>query len=67
MALVAKRALAPLSKLAATGWVSDRMLIDGPADLDDDTCYRAMDWLLEVEAELAERVGWAVADLLNLG
>src|SRR5512135_1819780 len=65
-ALVANRALAPSSKLAASRWVSDRVLIDGLADLDDDTCYRAMDWLLEVEAELAERVYWAVADLLNL-
>ncbi len=65
-ALVANRALAPSSKLAATRWVSDRVLIDGLADLDDDACYRAMDWLLEVEAELAERVYWAVADLLNL-
>ena len=65
-ALVANRALAPSSKLAATRWVNEWVLIDGLADLDDDTCYRAMDWLLEVEAELAERVYWAVADLLNL-
>ena len=32
----------------------------------DDACYRAMDWLLEIEAELAEQVYWATADLLNL-
>ena len=60
-ALVANRALAPSSKLAATRWVNEWVLIDGLVDLDDDTCYRAMDWLLEVEAELAERVYWAVS------
>jgi hypothetical protein len=65
-ALVANRALAPSSKLAATRWVNEGVLVDGLAEVDEDTCYRAMDWLLEVEAELAERVYWAVADLLNL-
>src|SRR3989442_998152 len=35
-------------------------------ELDDDSCYRAMDFLLEVEPELAEAVYWATADLLNL-
>ncbi len=28
--------------------------------------YRVMDWLLEIEAQLAEQVYWATADLLNL-
>jgi transposase len=65
-AMVANRALEPLSKLAATKWVSERAVIPGLADVDEDACYRAMDWLLEVEAELAEQVYWSVADLLNL-
>ncbi len=65
-ALVANRALAPSSKLSCAGWVSERVAIPELADLTDDACYRAMDWLLEIEPELAEQVYWAVATLLNL-
>jgi len=65
-ALVANRALEPLSKLAATRWVAERVALPGLDAVDDDACYRAMDWLLEVEGELAEAVYWSVADLLNL-
>ncbi|MCA1680307.1 MAG: IS1634 family transposase [Actinobacteria bacterium] len=65
-AMVANRALEPLSKLAASKWVSERAWIDGLSELDEDACYRAMDWLLEVEEELAEAVYFATADLLNL-
>jgi len=65
-ALVANRALEPLSKLAAAAWVEVRVAISGLEELDDGACYRAMDFLLEVEAELAEAVYWATADLLNL-
>jgi hypothetical protein len=65
-ALVANRAIDPSSKLAATTWVRDRVAIDGLDTLDADGCYRAMDWLLDVEGELAEAIYWSVADLLNL-
>jgi transposase len=65
-ALVANRALQPLSKLAATGWVRERAWIDCLDDVSDDACYRAMDWLLEIEEQLCERVYWQTADLLNL-
>lgn len=65
-ALVAKRALEPLSKLAGTRWVRERVAIDGLPDVDDDTCYRAMDWLLTIEEQLATAVYWSVADLLDL-
>jgi len=65
-ALVANRALAPSSKLAATCWVSHDVVIDGLAAVDDDTCYRAMDVLLEVADALARQVYDQVADLLNL-
>ena len=65
-AMVANRALAPSSKLSCAAWVSERVAISGLADLSDDACYRAMDWLLEIEAELAEQVYWSVATLLNL-
>ena len=54
-ALVANRAIDPSSKLAATSWVRDRVHVGGLDDLDPDSCYRAMDWLLEVEADLARR------------
>ncbi|MDF1597875.1 MAG: IS1634 family transposase [Acidimicrobiia bacterium] len=65
-AMVANRALEPLSKLAAARWVAERAVIPGLDDVDEDTFYRAMDWLLEVEDDLVEAVYWATADLLNL-
>jgi hypothetical protein len=65
-ALVAGRALEPLSKLSCAAWVGERVTIPGLAEIDDDQCYRAMDWLLQIEAELAEQVYWSVANLLNL-
>ena len=65
-ALVANRALEPLSKLAATTWVAERVAVPGLNTVDVDACYRSMDWLLKVEADLAEAVYWSVADLLNL-
>ncbi len=65
-ALVANRALEPSSKLAATRWVAERVALPGLAEVSDDACYRAMDFLLEVEEELAEQVYFSVADLLNL-
>ena len=65
-ALVANRALDPLSKLAATQWVGERVAISGLDEVDEDTCYRAMDWLLEIEEPLAEAVYFATADLLDL-
>jgi hypothetical protein len=65
-ALVANRALAPCSKLAATGWIGSDVAIDGLAAVSEDACYRAMDALLKVEDALAKRVYDSVADLLNL-
>jgi Transposase DDE domain len=65
-AMVANRALEPLSKLACSKWVSERAWINGLPELDEDACYRAMDWLLEIEDELAEQVYFETADLLNL-
>src|SRR5215218_8653093 len=69
-AMVANRALAPFSKLACCEWLAGDVAIPGlPADTvgeDPQPLYRAMAWLLEIEAELAEQVYWATADLLNL-
>jgi len=64
--LVANRALAPSSKLAATGWLAERVHIPGIEATSDDACYRAMDWLLRVEPQLARGVFDQVAHLLNL-
>jgi hypothetical protein len=65
-ALVANRALEPLSKLSCAAWVTEKAVIPDLPELDDDQCYRAMDWLLQIEAELVEQVYWSVANLLNL-
>jgi hypothetical protein len=65
-ALVANRALAPSSKLAATGWVAHDVHIDGLDQVVDEACYRAMDWLLEVEPVVAQEVFHATAHLFNL-
>ncbi len=65
-ALVANRALAAASKLAAAGWVDRAVHIDGLPATTDDACYRAMDWLHEVAPELERQVFDQVAHLLNL-
>ena len=65
-ALVANRALAPSSKLAAAGWVNEDAVIDGLPETSDDACYRAMDWLNEITPALEREVYARVADLLNL-
>jgi hypothetical protein len=65
-ALVAQRALEPGSKLAATGWVAERVAIEGCSGFSDDAAYAAMDFLLDALGEIAVEVFAAVAHLLNL-
>jgi hypothetical protein len=65
-ALVASRALAPSSKLAAARWVNEDVLITGLPVTSDDACYRAMDWLLEIKEELERKASGNLANLLNL-
>jgi hypothetical protein len=65
-ALVANRALAPSSKLAAADWITNDVHLDGLAEVGEQTCYRAMDWLHEVTDDLEKQVFDSVADLLNL-
>jgi hypothetical protein len=65
-ALVANRALAPSSKLAAARWASQDVLISGLAATTDDACYRAMDWLLEIRETLEREIFGTVSDLLDL-
>ncbi len=64
--LVANRALAPSSKLAAADWITHDVHIDGLPETNDDACYRAMDWLHDVREHLERAVFGQVADLLNL-
>jgi hypothetical protein len=67
-ALVCNRALAPCSKLAAAEWASNDVAIPGLEAMDDDHAYRALDLLVEADAEakVQEAVFFACADLLNL-
>jgi len=67
-ALVANRALDPSSKLAAAEWASCDVAIPGLHVMDEDQCYRAMDLLVDADAEakVQEAVFFACADLLNL-
>jgi transposase len=65
-ALVAQRACEPASKLAATGWVAQRVAIEGCAGFTDDAAYAAMDFLLDALGEIAAEVFSSVAHLLNL-
>ncbi len=67
-ALVANRAIAPASKLAAAEWATHDAAIPGLEGIDDDRAYRAMDLLASADAEgkVQEAVFFAVADLLNL-
>ncbi|MDP9277511.1 MAG: IS1634 family transposase [Actinomycetota bacterium] len=67
-ALVCNRALAPCSKLAAAEWASEDVAIPGLERMDDDQAYRALDLLVEADAEakVQEAVFFACADLLNL-
>ena len=64
--LVANRALAPSSKLAAADWINHDVHIDGLPQTSDDACYRAMDWLHDVRDQLEREVFGQVANLLNL-
>lgn len=65
-AMVANRALAPRSKLAVEEWVAQETVIPGLDQVPVQQLYRAMDFLLESDDRLQERVFFSVASLLNL-
>jgi hypothetical protein len=67
-ALVANRAVDPMSKLSAAEWASCDAAIPGLAGMDDDHAYRAMDLLADADtdARVQEAVFFAAAHLLNL-
>jgi hypothetical protein len=67
-ALVANRAVDPRSKLAAAEWATFDAAVPGLTAMDEDQAYRAMDLLIEADAQaqVQEAVFFAVADLLNV-
>lgn len=67
-ALVANRAVTPMSKLSAAEWVREDAVIPGLSAMDEDQAYRAMDLLIDADCQGAvqEAVFFAVANLLNL-
>jgi transposase len=67
-ALVSNRALDPCSKLAAAEWAPCDVHIPGLEAIDEDQADRAMDLLVEADAQakVQEAVFFACADLLNL-
>jgi Transposase DDE domain len=65
-ALVAQRSCEPGSKLAATGWVAERVAIQGCAGFTDDAAHAAMDFLLDALDEIAAEIFSTVAHLHNL-
>jgi len=67
-ALVANRAVTPMSKLSAAEWVREDALIAGLPGMDEDQAYRAMDLLVDADTagRVQEAVFFAVANLLNL-
>lgn len=65
-AMVANRALAPCSKLAIESWATRDVLITGLTEVTSDQLYRAMDFLLDAQAEIQKAVFFNVASLLNL-
>ena len=65
-AMVANRALAPSSKLAIEDWARDSVALGNSKNLQVQHFYRAMDFLLENQAQIQEKVFRSVVNLLNL-
>jgi hypothetical protein len=67
-ALVANRAVAPMSKLSAAEWVREDAAIPGLSAMEEDQAYQAMDLLVDADTTgwVQESVFFAVANLLNL-
>lgn len=65
-ALVANRALAPLSKLAVEDWASNDVYLGNQKPIQVQHLYRSMDFLLEHQDTVQKEVFWSTATLLNL-
>ncbi len=65
-AMVANRALEPMSKLALEEWVAEDAAIEDLNGVEVHQLYRAMDFLLQSTEEIQREVYCSVANLLNL-
>lgn len=65
-AMVANRALAPSSKMAVEEWATKDVHLDIEQPVQVQHFYRSMDFLLEHETAIQEKVFWATAQLMNL-
>lgn len=65
-ALVASRVLAPSSKLHMEHWVAEEAFIPGLPEVDVHYLYRTMDFLLEAQDAIQNKVFFSIANLLNL-
>ncbi|MDR2974182.1 MAG: hypothetical protein LBV00_05640, partial [Propionibacteriaceae bacterium] len=67
-ALMANRAVDPMSKLSAAEWALLDTVISGLDSMSDDQAYRVMDILVEADtqAKAQEAVFFSAANLLNL-
>lgn len=65
-AMVANRALSPSSKLAVEEWAAKDVHLDIKHPLQVQHFYRSMDFLLEHDTVIQEKVFWATAQLMNL-
>jgi transposase len=65
-AMVANRALNPSSKLAVEEWAAQDVHLDIQQPIQVQHLYRSMDFLLEHEAAIQEKVFWSTAHLMNL-
>jgi len=64
--MAANRALDYMSKRGVEECVKEHVVIPGVEEIPLQQLYRAMDFLLENEAELQKQVYYSVANLLNL-
>ena len=65
-AMVANRALAPSSKLAVEEWAENDVHLGIEHPIQIQHLYRSMDFLLQHQEAIQEKVFWATAHLLNL-
>jgi transposase len=65
-ALVANRALEPVSKLACEDWVEKDAVLPGIEHIEEQQMLRSMDFLLEANEEIQKEVFFSAAHLLNL-
>jgi transposase len=65
-AMVANRALAPMSKLAIEEWVAEDVRIEELEGISSQQLYRAMDFLLQCSDDIQKEIYDSVANILTL-